>query len=69
MMKETWVFKQLFEIGLYLEQVNYKKNGVSQNIISFFDTIDPVVIRGVFVAIHNTIIQAYLRWKDGKSSK
>ena len=43
--------------------------GVSQNIFSQSHTIDPVVLRGVCTAFHNTIIQASLRWKDGKSLK
>ena len=69
MMKETWVLRQFFENDLYLEQVNYKKNGVSQNIFSISDTLLPVILRGVCMAFHNKIIQVSLRWKDGKFLK
>ena len=31
-MKETLALRQFFENDLYLEQVNYKYNGISQNI-------------------------------------
>ena len=34
-MKETWVLRQFLKNDLYLEQVIYKKNGVSQNIFYY----------------------------------
>ena len=49
-------FKAIFKNDLYLEQVDYKENRVSQNIFSLSDTILPAVLRVVCIAFHNTII-------------